>query len=280
MSVEEFTYNNFGQVETHHLKNGNWESFVYDGRGLLTDKYNPKATVPGGTDPHTHYSYYTSGPWTDRVQTMTLPANVSRFSASETYEYDLSANNTSRGLVTKIQHADGKYQSFFYDAYGNKLWEENELRKRTTYTYDDYNRVLTVKNALNKTETFDYLKPGTTSPYLHTTSSVYTHTSRAAIVTTSVYDQNWRKTSTVVASGTLNLTTGFAYDLVGNLTDVTDPRGKIAHSVYDNRNRKTQTTEASNTPLAVTTVWHYDPASNINQIDRPDGIHETRATMR
>ena len=127
---------------------------------------------------------------------MTLPANVSRFSASETYEYDLSPNNTSRGLVTKIQHADGKYQSFFYDAYGNKLWEENELRKRTTYTYDDYNRVLTVKNALNKTETFDYLEPGTTSPYLHTTSSVYTHTSRAAIVTTSVYDQNWRKTST------------------------------------------------------------------------------------
>ena len=79
MSFEEFTYNNFGQVQTHHLKNGNWESFVYDGRGLLTDKYNPKATVPGGTDPHTHYSYYTSGPWTDRVQTMTLPANVSAF---------------------------------------------------------------------------------------------------------------------------------------------------------------------------------------------------------
>ena len=276
VSVEEFTYNNFGQVETHHLKNGNWESFVYDGRGLLTDKYNPKATVPGGGDPHIHYSYYTGVDgkpgWIDRVKTMTLPAN----GASETYEYDLSPNNTSRGLVTKIQHADGKYQSFFYDAYGNKLWEENELRKRTTYTYDDYNRLLSVKNALNKTETFDYLKPGTTSPYLHTTSSVYTHTSRTGIVTTSVYDQNWRKTSTVVAPGTLNLTTGFAYDLVGNLTDVTDPRGKIAHSLYDNRNRKTQTTEASNTPLAVTTVWHYDPASNINQIDRPDSIHETK----
>ena len=28
----------------------------------------PKATVPGGNDSHTHYSYYTSGPWTDRVQ--------------------------------------------------------------------------------------------------------------------------------------------------------------------------------------------------------------------
>ena len=37
-------------------------------------------------------------------------------------------------------------------------------------------------------------------------------------MTTNLYDQNWRKTSTTAASGTLNLTTGFAYDHVGNLT--------------------------------------------------------------
>jgi hypothetical protein len=45
--------------------------------------------------------------------------------------------------VTKITHADSTYQSFSHDAYGNKLWEENELRQRTSYTYDNYNRVLT-----------------------------------------------------------------------------------------------------------------------------------------
>jgi YD repeat-containing protein len=96
-------------------------------------------------------------------------------------------------------------------------------------------------------------------------------------VTDNSYDQNWRKTSTVVASGTLNLTTRFAYDNVGNLTDVTDPRSKITHNGYDNRNRKTSTTEAYGiTGLAATTVWHYDSASNINQIDRPDSIHETK----
>ena len=63
---------------------------------------------------------------------------------------------------------------------------------------------------------------------------------------------------------------------VGNLTDVTDPRNKVTHNVYDNRNRKTSTTEAYGTSLAATTVWHYDTASNIFQTDRPDGIHETK----
>ena len=277
---EEFVYNNLGQVTRHKLKNGKYVHYQYDGRGLLTAKWNPTsndAALSG--DPKTSYAYYTGWCWADRVRVMTLPANVSQQVARETYEYDRKWNGVGcngRGLVTKITHADNKYQSFGYSQYGNKLWEENELRQRTSYAYDNYSRVLSITKPLIGTETFNYLKPGTSSAYLHTTDSVYTHTSRAQIVTTSVYDQNWRKTSTTEASGTLNLTTGFAYDHVGNLTDVTDPRTKITHNVYDNRNRKTSTTEAYNTTLARTTVWHYDAANNINRMDRPDGVHETK----
>ena len=280
LAREEFVYNNLGQVTRHKLKNGKYVHYQYNGRGLLTAKWNPTpndTALPG--DPKAIYAYYTGWCWADRVSVMTLPANVSGQVARESYEYDRNWNGVGcngRGLVTKITHADTKYQSFGYSQYGNKLWEENELRQRTTYTYDNYNRVLSVRNPLNKTETFDYLKPGTSSPYLHTTSSVYRHTSRSGIVTTNSYDQNWRKTSTTEAPGTLNLTTGFAYDNVGNLTDVTDPRTKITHHGYDNRNRKTSTTEAYTTALAATTVWHYDGASNINRIDRPDGQSETK----
>ena len=53
---------------------------------------------------------------------MTLPANVTTNVASETYEYDRvfdgngvtnlnGATVAGRGLVTKITHADGKYQT-------------------------------------------------------------------------------------------------------------------------------------------------------------------------
>ena len=166
LANETFSYNNFGQVLTHRLKNGAYMHFKYDdnNRGLLVAKTNPTTIADWQTAinsaPITTYTYYAGVDgkpgWVDRVKKMTLPANISGNAASETYEYDLSPNNTSRGLVTKIQHADGKYQSFFYDAYENKLWEENELRKRTTYTYDDYNRVLTVQNPLSKTTSYDY----------------------------------------------------------------------------------------------------------------------------
>jgi RHS repeat-associated protein len=272
--------NTFGQLKRHRLKNGAYVHYQYDSRGRLTAKWNPTTnpTAQAG-DPKITYTYWTNSVWADRLYRETFPANVSSQVASETYEYDRNeAGNAvpGRGLVKKITHADNTYQSFGYSQFGNKIWEENELRQRTTYTYDNYNRVLSVSYPLNITENFSYIKPGTSSSYLHTTNSVYTHTSRGRMVTKNVYDQNWRKTSTTAASGTLNLTTGFAYDTVGNLTDVTDPRSQITHHGYDNRNRKTSTTEAYTTPLANTTVWHYDPANNINKIDRPDGKSETK----
>jgi RHS repeat-associated protein len=281
LAHEEFVYNSFGQVTRHKLRNGDYVHYQYDARGLLTKKWNPTANgTAQESDPKTTYSYWTNWVWKDHLYTETMPANGSDQVATEHYEYDRNGSGNAcpgRGLVTKLVHADNKYQLFGYSQYGNKLWEENELRQRTTYTYDNYNRVLSIKNPLNKSETFDYLKPGTNSAYRHTTGSVYTHTSRTGIVTSNSYDQNWRKTSTTEASGALNLTTRFAYDYVGNPTDVTDPRNKITHNVYDNRNRKVSTTEASGTPLATTTVLHYDAASNVNQIDRPDGIQETKS---
>ena len=278
-AYETFTYNNFGQVLTHRLRNGAVERFAHDTRGLLTDKWNPKQNaIPADTDPHTHYTYYASGPWTDRVLTMTLPRNVSGYVASETYEYNRNSSGAAvagRGLVTKITHADNTYQASSYDAYGNKLWEENELRQRTSYIYDNYNRVLTVTNPLSQATTYTYNPTnGTgTSPYLHTTNNPDTVTTPTNIRTTNDYDQNFRKISVTQASGTaLAATTTFGYDNVGNPTRVTDPLNHTTTTTFDSRNRKRMVTNALNQ----TTTFTYDAASNVTRIDHPDTTWETK----
>jgi RHS repeat-associated protein len=284
-----------GQIKTHKLKNGAYVYYRYDsgGRGLLVDKWEPTWNSTAlDTDPKTHYTYYPDGdtaknPWTDRLKMMTLPANASGNVASEAYEYDTAGGTNpsgtplaGRGLVTKITHADGKYKSFGYDPYGNKLWEYNELGKAISYTYDDYNRVLTVKDPIGqttgRTTTYTYTPTngGGGSSYKHTTNNPDTVTTPTGIVTSNVYDQNFRKTSTSTAGAT----TWFNYDAVGNQTYVTDPRGTetpgtyTTYTDYDTRNRKWQVRE----PLGHATQFYYDDGINVTRIIRPDITTETK----
>ena len=195
-----------------------------------------------------------------------------------------------RGLVTKITHADSPtntYEQSKYDAYGNKRWEDNELRRATSYTYDDYNRLLSVTNPLGKITSYDYApaQGNITQSRRHTSNSPYWITvpvnATTSILTSNVYDENFRKTSTTAASGTSEAaTTWFHFDNVGNQDYVTDPRGAgsgdsnyTTYSDYDSRNRKWRVRE----PLNHTTIFGYDEGHNITEIRRPDNQLETKA---
>ena len=280
-SFETFEYNARGQVTKHRLKNGAYQHFQYDSRWLLVAKWSPTTNSTAvGYDPKTTYTYYPDGDsqynsWTDRVKTETDPrGNTTTFEYD--YGFDTSGNSTStraagRGLVTKIIHPDNTYQSFGYNQYGDKLWEENEKREPTTYTYDNYGRLLTIVNPLSKpvlTNTYTPSNNTALSPYTHTTNSVYTATTATGIVATNLYDSNFRKTSTQVGTST----THFVYDQyasiasIGNLVAVTDPNGHTTTTDYDSRNRKWHVWDA----LGHQTTFGYDPASNVITITRPD----------
>jgi RHS repeat-associated protein len=286
-AYEEFAYDNMNRVTRHRRKNGAYEHFAYNARGLLATKWNPTLNAaPGAGDAFTSYTYYPVGhAWVDRAQKETHPANAQGLIASETYEYERNASNqpcAGRGLVTKVTHADNTFKSFGYDKYGSKLWEENELRQRTSYTYDNYNRLTGVTDPLVHTTIYTYqdIFGAALSPYTHATTSVRSVTDPAGVKTVHTYDVNYRKISTTAASGTaLAATTWFAYDAVGNLTTVTDPRGSglgdpayTTKNEYDNRNRKWRVTD----PQSHATAFGFDPASNITIITRPDGKSETK----
>src|SRR5262249_26923450 len=173
----------------------------------------------------------------------------------------------------------GTYQQFKYDKYGNKKWEDNELRNPTSYTYDEYNRLLSVTRPLNGITTYTYNPTSGTGTHLsHTTRNpdtvnVRTGASSPDIVTTNVYDENLHKTSSTVSTST----TWFHHDAVGNQDYVTDPRGTgsgdpqyTTYTDYDSRNRKSQVTE----PLGRTTQFSYDDGFNLTRILRGFGTPE------
>lgn len=308
-SAETFGYNSFGQVLDHVRRNGAHEFAAYDTIGRLTDLWNPTlATSVTDSDPHTHFDYY--GPndpiagnaWIDRVKTVTSPANSQGLVNVQTYEYDRTLVNgestgtpcLGRGLVTKISYPNdkhngayptGTYQSFAFDKFGNKKWEENELRQRTSYVPDDYKRLVSTTLPAttpipNATTVLDYTATNGSSSYTHTTKSIRKTTGPATasapggIVMGQTYDNNLRVASKIQAEGMTGVqaTTVFGYDANGNQTSVSDPRNYPTTTAYDNRNRKINSTN----PLTQIARWSYDAVGNVLVVTRTDNTTETK----
>jgi RHS repeat-associated protein len=283
-AVETYAYNGFGQVITRRRTNGVYDAydhFEYDATGRLTKRWDPTPSSsypPASTVPFTSYTYYTSADiwqWTDRIRTMT-----DQLGRVTVYEYDRGPDGTQcpgRGFVTKISYpADthdgalpyGTFQSFGYDAYGNRTSVTDELGHTIRYEYDDYNRVTKVTNHLNQATTTSYALDWV-NPFLQTAATIKYVVSPMNKNVVYDYDENLRKIDQVAALGTADEAwTLFELDEVGNLTKTTDPRFKVTTYGYDSRNRQTS---AKNIELNETTTFGYDGVGNKTRETRPDG---------
>ena len=273
---EQFTYNNFGQVLTHLMTSGGTEEFTYDNRGLKRT-YTPPWT-PSDPDRHqTIYTYYENESnrpdRIDRLKSVTDP-----LTHTTTFDYDV------RGNLTYVTHPDNKFTQNHYNYDGTLDWTADENHpdaatdptQRTRYEYDEYKRVTKVTNPMNESTFTSYdpdPSPSVDLSLTHTTSSVYRVTSQLGRETDYEYDANFRRITTIQASGTNDAAiTRFTYDEVGNLQSTEDPRHKFTTFVYDERNRQTSVT---NVELGETTAVEYDPASNKTIETRPDGTFRT-----
>ena len=91
-----------------------------------------------------------------------------------------------------------------------------------------------------------------------------------------VYDDNRRQQSTILAPGTAaEATTSYGYDNAGNLTTVTNPRNRSATAIYDERNRPSEIHD----PYNNITSFTYDTGGRRKTITRPNGQVITNASF-
>src|SRR2546430_6847841 len=138
-------------------------------RGLLTSYIPPATSSDPNPEGHpTRYSYYTSGPSTDRLYEVEDP----RGNWTE-YEYNV------RGQVTHLQHKDYTYIQYGYNVDGTLAWTADENHpgaatdagQRTRCAYDNYKRIVSVTKPSGQPMTFSYALDWS-HPYAHTTRSL------------------------------------------------------------------------------------------------------------
>jgi len=239
-SVENFTYNGFGQVLTHRLRNGQTVSAAYDTTGLQTSTTDPLSNI-------THYAYDSAGRLTSKT-------DARGNTTSDQYN--------SRGQITQVTYADGSTHGYTYDTFGNKLTDTDELGHTTTYTYDTFNRCTSVTDALGRTTQYvfrsNYFVEQKPDRVIYPSGKI----------TVNTYDLEDHLLTQTTGYGTADAaTTSYAYDANYNIIRTTDPKGNVWTYAYDVRNRKTSQTD----PLGHTTSYTYDATGNVLTVTRPDG---------
>ena len=277
---ETFSYNSFGEILAHQLRTGGNESFTYDAAGMKQTYRNPSNATGNPTARYSYDSMNRRSVTTDALGTTTGDIN-----------HSVGCNYNSRGQLTittlPVDPVDG-VQHTITNAYntngdGTLISVTDQLSHVTSYTYDDYRRVLTkttpqrfTGDSTPRVANFYYDANGTGNDYTHTDSNVTHVTAPAGDKAVTVYDNNHRKTSVTVASGTSDVaTTSFGYDNVGNSTSGVAPNeqagqlyaGQSTITAYDARNRVMSTTD----PLGHLTSCTYDAAGRKASATRANG---------
>ena len=189
-------------------------------------------------------------------------------------------DHDARGNLTKVTSPDGNFATLTYDGRDQMTRIDDQLQGWIVYKYDSAGNVesrewhqgtggSTTKRSQTLTvDTLDRVLQAAGGTAGNTASLIYDAAGRQTKVTdpnsvqaTQTYDDLDRLIATVSDSGSggLMVTTGMAYDAVGNLRSVVDPKGLTTSYVYDALGRMTQ--QAS--PDSGTTNYTYDDAGNL-----------------
>ncbi len=268
--MNEFDYDDLGNLIEHRNKNGKVTNFEYDDLNRIIVERD---------------AYGNTKQWTyDTASNVVSETNKN--GAITEYEYD--ATNRRTDVIDPFNHVT----TTIYDAEGQKIEEINGRGFVTTYEYDAAGRFIIKTDALGNSETKTYdsqgrlseetAKDGSTRSYTYDVKSRVNTVTDTSGITTYSYDGRGNKLTEIDPldrmtsftfdglSRTLTVTTPmpyittFNYDAEGNIVGIQDPNGNSITFTYDKMNReKTETTQ-----MGKLTTYKYDGEGNI--IERVD----------
>jgi RHS repeat-associated protein len=240
--VTQFTYTDFGQVDTITDALGRVTDYDYDLFGNL-------AQISFAVDTEAEASQQMEYDLTGNLTAM-VDENGNRTE----FEYD--ALNRLTKTIEADPDGDGPLTSpittFEYDADGNLVSVIDALGNAQTNVYDALGRMVSTTDALDQTMAYGYDALG----------NITSMTDALGRVTTNRYDERNRLIETVDADGGI---TKYAYDIDDNLTSIIDANGNETQFAYDFRDRLVQTLDA----LGNTIDYEYDAVDNlVAQVDQ------------
>ncbi|MBI3647478.1 MAG: hypothetical protein HY240_01735, partial [Actinobacteria bacterium] len=182
---------------------------------------------------------------------------------------DAVSTNTwdAAGRLTQVQgpdpdgaspYANRPTTTYVYDWADNRDQMTDPLGKVWTYDQDGLDRQTSVRSPLGASTTTNYR--------LGATENRVVVTDPAGVADSTALDVLARSTSETI--GSLSPTT-YGYDVLGNQTLVTDPAGIQTKSVFDNLSELTQKVQFNGTAAPASTVYTYDAAGMLSQLDGP-----------
>ncbi|KKQ34807.1 MAG: hypothetical protein US52_C0046G0001, partial [candidate division WS6 bacterium GW2011_GWA2_37_6] len=250
-AVAQFEYNGMDKVTKLTDPEGRPAKYEYDPLQRLKKEVLNAVGGASTSDKNvtTEYEYSPTGMLTKKVD-----ANDNL----TVYEYDVLDQ------LVKTTDAEGQVTKYEYDKQGNLVKMTNPREFATNYEYDGLNRLKKEIDAKNGETIYSYDE----------NSNLVSEKDANGVVTRYEYnelDRMVKEIENYVQGGAIdsktNVSTKYEYDLHGNLTAVTNPRGFKTTFTYDKAHRNTAITDA----YSKSTVYGYDKVDNMLSIkDRND----------
>ena len=153
------------------------------------------------------------------------------------------------GDLTSATAVDGRVSSYAYDPAHYMTSLTKPGGGVTTNSYDSSHRVVSQSDPLGRVTTFLYQTGIATNP-----TALTTITAPDGSTTMDIYVGGRLSARLTAAKTSSEATTGYVYDLAGNLTSTTDAMGGVTASTYDSAGNKLSQVD----PLGRITVWTYN----------------------